>query len=48
VHRRSIHSRESAQAEAKRTHDAVKRGAVLAARAQANTAPERVADLLAD
>jgi hypothetical protein len=46
--RRSIDSRESAEAEAKRTHDAVKRGAVLAARAQANTAPERVADLLAD
>ena len=48
VHRRSIDSRESAQAEAKRTHDAVKGGAALAARAQANTAPERVADLLAD
>jgi hypothetical protein len=36
------------QAEAKRTHDAVKRGAALAARAQANTAPQRVAELLAD
>lgn len=48
VQRRSIDSRESAEAEARRTHDAVKRGAVLAARAQANTAPERVADLVAD
>ena len=48
VRRRSIDSRESADAEARRTHDAVKRGAGLAARAQANTAPERVAELLAD
>src|SRR5262245_26040779 len=48
VRRRSIDSRESAETEARRTHDAVKRGAVLAARAQANTVPERVADLLAD
>ena len=48
VRRRSIDSRESAEAEARRTHDAVKRGAVLAARAQANTAPKRVADLLGD
>ena len=46
--RRSIDSRESAESEARRTHDAVRPGAVLAARAQANTAPERVADLLAD
>jgi hypothetical protein len=48
VRRRSIDSRASANAEARRTHDAVKRGAALAARAQANTSPERVAQLLAD